>query len=182
MPFIFKKSSLPEVILVESKIFPDERGNFFEMHKKSDFEKVGIKEEFVQTSVSHSKKNVLRGLHFQKSPHGQAKLIMAASGRILDIAVDMRKSSPNFGKWVGEELSGSNSRMLYIPTGFAHGFLCLSDEAVVVYKMSREYSPESDAGVVWNDPRFGIGWPTKDPILSKKDATLPKFEKAFYFD
>jgi len=182
LPFTFKKLSLPEVILVESKIFPDERGKFFELHKESDFKEAGIKEEFVQSSVSLSKKNALRGLHFQKPPYGQAKLIAAIKGKILDVAVDMRKSSPNFGKWAAEELSGGEGKMLYIPIGFAHGFLALSEDAAVVYKMSSEYAPDSDGGVIWNDPKLNISWPVRDPLLSGKDSKLPNFENAFYFD
>ncbi len=182
MPFLFKKLDLPEVVLVEARSFPDERGKFLEMYKKSDFARAGIKAEFVQDSISISKKNVLRGLHFQKPPHVQAKLIGVVAGKILDVAVDMRKSFPNFGKWVAQELSDENAKMLYIPEGFAHGFLVLSEEARVCYKMSKEYAPGSDGGVIWNDLKLNISWPVDNPILSEKDSKLPSFENAFYFE
>jgi len=175
MPFEFIRTEIPEVIIVKPKVFEDERGFFLETYKKSEFEKAGIDTDFVQDNHSKSVKNVLRGLHFQKTPKEQGKLVRCIKGRIFDVAVDIRKNSPTFGKWVGIELSGTNKLMLWIPKGFAHGFLTLSDEAEIIYKVSgAEYSPEHDAAIRWNDPEIGIKWPiTDEPILSEKDKNAP---------
>ena len=177
MPFEFIKTEIPDVILIKPKVFQDERGFFLETYKKSDFEKVGIKAEFVQDNHSKSVKGVLRGLHFQKKPFAQGKLVRCIRGKIFDVAVDIRKGSPTFGKWVGYELSEENRYILWIPEGFAHGFLTLSDEAEVIYKVSGgEYSPEHDAGIIWNDPDIDIKWPldqVDEIILSEKDKKLP---------
>ncbi len=177
MPFEFIKTEIPDVILIKPKVFQDERGFFLETYKKSDFEKAGIKAEFVQDNHSKSVKGVLRGLHFQKKPFAQGKLVRCIRGKIFDVAVDIRKGSPTFGKWVGYELSEENKHILWIPEGFAHGFLTLSDEAEVIYKVSGgEYSPEHDAGIIWNDPDIDIKWPldqVDEIILSEKDKKLP---------
>ena len=177
MPFEFIKTEIPDVILIKPKVFQDERGFFLETYKKSDFEKAGIKAEFVQDNHSKSVKGVLRGLHFQKKPFAQGKLVRCIKGRIFDVAVDIRKGSPTFGEWVGYELSEENKHILWIPEGFAHGFLTLSDEAEVIYKVSGgEYSPEHDAGIIWNDPDIDIKWPldqVDEIILSEKDKKLP---------
>ncbi len=177
MPFEFIKTEIPDVILIKPKVFQDERGFFLETYKKSDFEKAGIKAEFVQDNHSKSVKGVLRGLHFQKKPFAQGKLVRCIRGKIFDVAVDIRKGSPTFGKWVGYELSEENRYILWIPEGFAHGFLTLSDEAEVIYKVSGgEYSPEHDAGIIWNDPDIDIKWPldqVDEIILSEKDKKLP---------
>ena len=177
MPFEFIKTEIPDVILIKPKVFQDERGFFLETYKKSDFEKAGIKAEFVQDNHSKSVKGVLRGLHFQKKPFAQGKLVRCIKGKIFDVAVDIRKESPTFGKWVGYELSEENKHILWIPEGFAHGFLTLSDEAEVIYKVSGgEYSPEHDAGIIWNDPDIDIKWPldqVDEIILSEKDKKLP---------
>jgi len=178
MPFTFKKLSIPDVILVEPKVFPDERGFFLESFKESTFQENGITTKFVQDNYSHSIKGVLRGLHYQKNPKAQAKLVTAIRGEIFDVAVDIRKDSPTYGKWVGEILSDQNHKSLYVPEGFAHGFLCLSDEADVVYKVNEEYSAENDRGMLWNDPAVGVKWPVENPIISEKDKQQPLLENA----
>ena len=172
MPFEFKKLEIPEVVLISPRVFPDERGFFLETYKKTEFAKAGIKEIFVQENHSFSKKNVLRGLHFQKSPKAQGKLVKCLSGKIFDVAVDIRKKSSTFLKWVGVELSQDNGAMLYIPKGFAHGFLVLSNSADVVYKCTAEYSPKHESGIIWNDPQININWPRLRPLLSDKDKEL----------
>ncbi|MEA3307641.1 MAG: dTDP-4-dehydrorhamnose 3,5-epimerase [Elusimicrobiota bacterium] len=176
MPFKFKKFEIPELVLITPKVFPDERGFFLETYKKTEFAKAGIKENFVQENHSRSKKNVLRGLHFQKSPKAQGKLVQCLRGKIFDVAVDIRKKSPTFLKWVSVELSQNNGQMLYIPQGFAHGFLVLSNSADVVYKCTAEYSPEHESGIIWNDPKINIVWPSSRPSLSHKDKKLPSLK------
>jgi dTDP-4-dehydrorhamnose 3,5-epimerase len=178
MPFSFTKLSIPDVILVEARTFPDDRGFFMESFKKSEFSKNGIDVKFVQDNYSHSTKGALRGLHYQKDPMAQAKLVMAIKGEIFDVAVDIRKNSPTFGKWVGEILSEKNHRLLYVPEGFAHGFLVLSDEADVTYKVNNEYSPENDRGILWSDPAIGVEWPMDNPMLSEKDSKQPILQNA----
>jgi dTDP-4-dehydrorhamnose 3,5-epimerase len=178
MPFIFKKLSIPEVVLIEPKVFRDGRGFFMETYKYSDFARMGIKEYFVQDNYSKSLKGILRGLHFQKNPNAQGKLVLCLKGKIFDAAVDIRKGSPAFGQWVGAELSEENNLILYVPSGFAHGFVVLSETADVIYKCTREYSPEDDRGIIWNDPDININWPVKDPILSEKDKKLPFLKDA----
>ena len=180
MPFEFVKTSIPGVILVKPRVFGDERGFFMETYKKSDFEKAGIDTDFVQDNHSKSVKGVLRGLHYQLEPEAQGKLVRCIRGKIFDVAVDIRRGSPTFGKWIGVELSEENKLMLWIPKGFAHGFLTLSEEAEIVYKVSgAEYSPEHDRGIRWNDPDIGIKWPLEgEPILSEKDRIAPLLKDA----
>ena len=178
MPFEFSRLEIPDVILVKPKVFEDERGYFMETYKKTDFEKAGITANFVQDNQSFSKQGVLRGLHFQREPYAQAKLVRVVKGVIFDVAVDIRKSSPTFGKWVAAILSEHNKWQLYIPRGFAHGFLVLSDFAVVMYKVDNVYSPEHDAGIIWNDPDINIPWPVDKPVISKKDGELPTLREA----
>ena len=173
MPFESEKLEPAGLVLVKPRVFTDERGFFMETYKLSDFERIGIKENFVQDNHSGSAKGVLRGLHYQKSPAAQGKLVRCTSGRILDVAVDIKKASPTFGKWAAVELSSDNAHMLYLPPGFAHGFLVLSDTAEIIYKCTREFSPEHDAGIRWNDPRIAIKWGITDPVLSAKDGNLP---------
>lgn len=173
MPFKFTRLSVPEVVLIEAQAFEDERGFFMESFKESAFSSFGMDSRFVQDNLSHSRKGVLRGLHYQKSPKAQAKLVGVIRGEVFDAAVDIRKGSPTYGQWVGEILSSANHRMLYMPVGFAHGLCVLSDEADVFYKVTEEYAREEERGVIWNDPDIGIEWPVKGPILSKKDAELP---------
>ena len=178
MPFTFKKLEIPEVILVTPKSFPDERGFFLESFKESEFASNGIKTIFVQDNFSHSVKGVLRGLHYQKNPEAQAKLVIVLRGEIFDVAVDIRKDSSTYGKWVGEILSENNHNSLYIPEGFAHGFCVLSEEADVLYKVSQEYSPEDEKGITWNDPKINIIWPIDNPLLHEKDSKLPILKNA----
>lgn len=178
MPFNFKKSDIPEVILVEAQAFRDERGFFMESFKESIFNVNEINTRFVQDNYSHSIKGVLRGLHYQKNPKAQAKLVMVTRGEIFDVAVDMRKGSPTFGKWVGEILSDKNHKLLYIPEGFAHGFCVLSESADVLYKVNSEYSPEHERGILWNDSEVGIKWSIDKPIMIEKDLQLPTLKNA----
>jgi len=173
MPFSFKSLSLPEALLIETRLFRDDRGFFMETYKHSEFVAAGIREHFVQDNRSRSAKSVLRGLHYQKKPKAQGKLVRCLEGSIYDVAVDIRKGSPDYGRWAGAELSAGNNLMLYIPPGFAHGFVVLSDAAEILYKCTEEYSPENDRGIIWNDPEVNIAWPVKDPLLSPKDGCLP---------
>jgi len=185
MPFTFKKLDIHDIILIEAKSFSDDRGFFLENFKKSSFVSNGIDTQFVQDNFSHSVRGVLRGLHYQKTPKAQAKLVVALRGEIFDVAVDIRKNSPTYGKWVGEILSEQNHNMLYIPEGFAHGFCVLSNEADVLYKVNNEYSPEHEKGIIWNDPTINISWPIKEPILHQKDNKLSNLQDAdnnFIFD
>lgn len=178
------KTALEGVVIIEPDVFRDRRGSFCETYSQEKFAELVAPVVFVQDNESHSVRGVVRGLHFQKTPHAQAKLVRAVSGTILDVAVDMRKSSPTFGKWVAVELSGENGRQIFVPRGFAHGFSVLSDEVIVAYKCDAYYAPESDGGVLWNDPALGIDWrvPPKEAIVSEKDAALPIFAGAFKFD
>lgn len=173
MPFRFQRLEIPDIVLIEPAVFGDERGFFLEFYKRSDFLRAGINEDFVQDNHSSSLKGVLRGLHFQKEPASQGKLIRCIRGEIFDVAVDIRKDSPTFGRWVSVILSEDNRRMLYIPPGFAHGFQVMSERAEVIYKTTREYSPEHEAGIIWNDPDLSIPWPIKEPVLSKRDRGWP---------
>jgi dTDP-4-dehydrorhamnose 3,5-epimerase len=178
MPFGFKKLGIPEVILVESRAFSDERGLFMESFKESVFSANGINTKFVQDNFSHSTKGALRGLHYQKNPKAQAKLVMVITGEIFDVAVDIRKGSPTYGRWVGQTLSDKNHNLLYIPEGFAHGFCVTSDKADVLYKVNSEYSPEHERGILWNDPDLSIKWPQDKPIMISKDLQLPILKNA----
>ena len=180
MPFDFKKTDIDDVILVVPKVFEDNRGFFLESYKKTDFIKSGIKDDFNQDNHSKSSFGVLRGLHYQSRPHMQAKLVRCIKGKIFDVAVDIRKHSETFGKWTGAILSEENKNMLYIPEGFAHGFLTLSDTAELVYKASGEYSAQNDRGVLWNDPDINIDWEKYglnfEPVLSDKDKIQPRLK------
>ncbi|NWF98335.1 MAG: dTDP-4-dehydrorhamnose 3,5-epimerase [Nitrospirae bacterium] len=178
MPFAFKKLFIPEVVLIEPEIFSDSRGFFAETYKFSDFTEAGIKEFFIQDNYSFSHRGVLRGLHYQKNPDAQAKLVQCLKGKIFDVAVDIRKGSPYYCKWISVELSEENRLMLYIPVGFAHGFVVLSETAEVIYKCTKEYSPSCDRGVIWNDPDINIKWPVSEPILSEKDKKHPCLKEA----
>jgi dTDP-4-dehydrorhamnose 3,5-epimerase len=173
MPFSFNFLSIPEVILIEPKVFPDDRGYFLETFKSSDFLLNNISNKFVQDNLSFSKKNVIRGMHFQKKPKEQGKLVSVVKGRVLDVAVDIRKESPTFMKWIAVELNDRQNAMLYIPEGFAHGFLSLSEEVYLLYKCTNEYDPITDSGIRWNDPDIGIAWPVNNPVVSEKDQRLP---------
>lgn len=164
-------TAIPDVILIEPKVFEDERGFFLESYQKKQFEQAGIEADFVQDNHSKSCRGTLRGLHYQlRQPQG--KLVRVISGEVFDVAVDIRKRSPTFGQWVGDYLSAANKRMLWVPPGFAHGFLVTSVEAEVLYKASDFYAPEWERSILWNDPAIAIAWPVQDepPILSTKDS------------
>ncbi len=178
-----EKTEIPDVVVLEPKIFEDSRGFFFESYNQRVFREIGIDIDFVQDNHSRSKKGVLRGLHYQICMP-QAKLVRVVVGEIFDVAVDLRKSSPTFGKWVGVKLSAENKRQMYIPVGFAHGFLVLSDWAEVLYKTSDFYAPECDRSIIWNDSTLDIKWPLDgaSPILSEKDAKGATFRDAELFD
>jgi len=173
MPFEFKKTEIDGLIIVEPRVFPDDRGFFLESYKKSDFVNNGIDVDFNQDNHSRSSKGVVRGLHFQKEPHAQGKLVRVVRGTLWDVAVDLRQKSPTFKKWFGVELSAENKKMFYIPPGFGHGFVALEDDTELMYKCTNEYNFESDGGVRWNDPDIGINWPVDEPLVSEKDANLP---------
>ncbi len=174
MSFEFKRLDIEDVMLVKPNVFGDDRGFFLESYKKSEFVSNGITTDFCQDNHSRSVRGVLRGLHYQKAPHAQAKLVRCPKGKIFDVAVDIRKNSKTYGKWVGEILSEENKHMLFIPEGFAHGFVVLSDEAELLYKAGAEYCAEADSGVLWNDPEINIDWGIDfEPILSEKDKKQP---------
>jgi dTDP-4-dehydrorhamnose 3,5-epimerase len=178
MSFHFQRLYIPDVILVEPRTLRDQRGYFVELYKRSEFAANGIADEFVQDNRSHSVRGTLRGLHYQSPPQAQAKLAMALHGEVFDVAVDIRRGSPTYGQWVGTVLSDRNFHMLYIPVGFAHGFCVLSEEADLAYKVTAEYAPELDRGILWNDPAIGIEWPIVEPLLSSRDSHLPLLEDA----
>jgi dTDP-4-dehydrorhamnose 3,5-epimerase len=178
MAFKFQRLEIPDVILIEAQAFEDGRGLFVETYKRSIFSANGIDDTFVQDNYSHSLRGVLRGLHYQKHPKAQAKLVTVLKGEIFDVAVDIRRGSPTYGRWVGETLTAKDCRLIYIPVGFAHGFCVLSEQADVLYKVTAEYAPELDRGVIWNDPDIGIRWPIDAPTVSLKDAQLPSFKSS----
>ncbi|MBA3348953.1 MAG: dTDP-4-dehydrorhamnose 3,5-epimerase [Actinobacteria bacterium] len=173
MPFQFRPLEIPAVILIEARAFDDERGFFMETYQRTAFSEADIPGPFVQDNYSHSTRGVFRGLHYQNPPMAQGKLVQAISGEILDVAVDIRKGSPTFGEYVTATLSHKNHRLLFVPAGFAHGFCSLSDEADVVYKVTNEYSPQHDRGILWSDPAIGLDLPIAEPLLSQKDRELP---------
>ncbi len=179
MPFTFEKLDLEGVILVTPKIFKDSRGFFLETYKASDFYIGGIQESFIQDNRSFSSKNVLRGIHFQRHPRPQGKLVSCLNGSIFDVAVDLREDSPTFKQWVGVELSEDNKQMLYIPPGFGHGFATLSEFAEISYKCTNEYNYSLDGGIIWNDPDLNVDWKIENPLLSDKDLKLPSLKEFF---
>lgn len=180
----YKKTAIEGVYIIEPRVFNDARGYFFEAWKKDEFEQHIGKVDFVQDNESKSSYGVLRGLHYQKGEFSQAKLVRVIKGRVLDVAVDIRKSSPTFGQYVMVELSDENKRQFFIPRGFAHGFLVLSDEAVFTYKVDNVYAPQADAGIRWNDPDVGIQWPIDlDKVMtSEKDLKQPFLRDAEVFE
>jgi len=169
------ESGLPGVLIVEPVVHTDSRGTFFESYSRKIFEAACIADEFVQDNHSISAKNVLRGLHYQAGGQ-QAKLVRVGRGEVFDVAVDIRPESPRFGRWVGVRLSEENRRQLYIPGGFAHGFVVLSETADFLYKCSSYYSPGDERGLAWDDPDIGIEWPVSAPILSEKDQNNPRLK------
>ncbi len=180
----FKETAIKGVYIIEPRVFNDARGYFFEAWKQAEFEEHIGKVNFVQDNESKSSRGVLRGLHYQKGDYSQAKLVRVIKGCVLDVAVDIRKSSPTFGKHVMVELSGENKRQFFIPRGFAHGFLVLSDEAIFTYKVDNIYAPQADAGIRWNDLALGIEWPIdpKEVLTSEKDLKQPLLKDAECFE
>jgi len=168
----FTRAAIPDIIVFEPRVFGDERGFFFESFNEREFvEAVGQRINFVQDNHSRSRKGVLRGLHYQLPPHAQGKLVRVAIGEVFDVAVDIREGSPTFGQWVGEILSATNKKQLWIPPGFAHAFVTLSESADFLYKTSDFYAPAAERCIRWNDPQIGIGWPLEsEPLVSSKDA------------
>jgi dTDP-4-dehydrorhamnose 3,5-epimerase len=174
-------TAIPDVLLLEPKVFGDERGFFYESWNHRTFAELGVNAEFVQDNHSKSQKNVLRGLHYQIE-HAQGKLVRVTAGEVYDVAVDMRRSSPSFGKWVGITLSASNRRMVWIPPGFAHGFCVTSDSAEFLYKTTDYWSPAHERTLLWSDPQLAIPWPlTGEPLLAAKDVTGQPFGQAETF-
>ena len=167
------KTAIPEVIVLAPPAFSDSRGYFLETYQQKKYAELDINLPFVQDNQSYSTKNVLRGLHFQLR-YPQAKLVRVTQGIVFDVAVDIRRNSPTFGKWHGEILSAENRKQMYVPENFAHGFCVLSDSAEFLYKCTDFYVPGDEAGLIWNDPQLGIKWPIEVPILSAKDAVLPQ--------
>ncbi len=183
MPYQVIKTALPEVLVLEPKVFGDERGFFFESFNQRDFQHAtGLDVQFVQDNHSKSNRGVLRGLHYQIQ-HPQGKLVRVTQGRVFDVSVDLRRSSPDFGLWVGVELSAENKRQLWIPPGFAHGFLVVSETAEFLYKTTDYWFPEYERSLLWNDPKVGIQWPLADaPLLADKDALGKTLDEADLFD
>lgn len=209
MPFSFREASLPGILIVEPRLFPDERGSFMESYKASDFDRAGIAGPFVQDNHSISSRGTVRGLHFQRGAAAQGKLVRVIRGRAWDVAVDLRRSSPTFGKWYGLELSAENRLQFWIPEGFAHGFVALEEGTELQYKCTAEYAPMAEGGIRWDDPTLGIHWPLdgvslmgtvtdkrgtapslvgtviKGPLagtVSERDSRLPAFDpQAEYF-
>ncbi len=178
MAFTFRPLDLAGLILIEPRTFADSRGFFRETFKASEFAAAGLPTAFAQDNFSHSTRGVLRGLHFQKPPRAQGKLVCVPRGEIYDVAVDVRRGSPTWGRWAGATLSAANGCLLYVPPGFAHGFCVVSQEADVLYKVTAEWAPGLESGIVWNDPDLGIAWPAAEPVLSARDAALPRLRDA----
>lgn len=177
MPFRFSPTKIPGVLLIEPMVFPDARGFFMETYKRSEFVAQGIREDFHQANHSRSTRGILRGLHYQRAPQAQAKLVRALAGEIYDVAVDIRLGSPTYGEWHGAHLSAENKRLLYIPVGFAHGFCVTSEVAEIAYMTSEEYAPELEGGIAWNDPELKIEWPVAEPQLSSRDRAWPRLSQ-----
>ncbi len=169
-------TEISDLLIIKPDVYTDERGYFFESYNKVKFQDAGIDVDFVQDNESKSMRGVLRGLHFQTEPYAQGKLVRVVKGRVLDVAVDIRRDSPTFGKWASIELSEDNKLMYWIPRGFAHGFLTLEDNTVFTYKCSGVYHKPAEASIRWNDPDLAIQWNISDPILSQKDLDAPSFK------
>lgn len=174
MPFEFVKLEIKDAYLIKAKAFGDGRGYFAETYKRSDFKSMGINVDFKQDNQSFSVKGTLRGLHFQKSPYSQGKLVRVVRGKIFDVGVDLRQNSRTYGEYISAILSDENMQMLWIPEGFAHGFQAIED-SIVSYKTTSEYNKESEGGVIWNDPDINVKWPEKPTELSEKDKSWPRF-------
>lgn len=178
MPFEFARAEIPDIVVIQPRLFRDDRGFFMESYKRSDFAAHSIAETFVQTNHSRSPRGIVRGLHYQKHPKAQGKLVRTLLGEVFDVAVDLRRGSPTYGRWDGLVLSAENRKTVYIPAGFAHGFCVTSEAAEVLYMTTEEYSPSHEAGVIWNDPDLAIGWPVPDPQLSERDRHWPRLRDA----
>ncbi|MFM7731082.1 MAG: dTDP-4-dehydrorhamnose 3,5-epimerase [Flavobacteriales bacterium] len=179
-----ESTSFRDLLVLQPKQFVDHRGLFFESFNEARFRiQSGLNITFVQDNISHSAKHVLRGLHFQVSPKSQAKLITVLSGSVLDVVVDLRRTEATFGQWFSMELSAANGKQLFIPEGFAHGFVALEENTIFHYKCSNYYSPDAERSLLWNDPTIGIQWPVEKPILADKDASAPSFKEldVFFF-
>lgn len=176
----FTPAPLDGVVIIEPRIFGDHRGFFFESYNQRAFHEAGLTMEFVQDNISRSSRGTLRGLHYQLAPHAQGKLVRVTEGEVFDVAVDIRRDSPGFGRWFGYRLSAENKHAMYVPAGFAHGFVALSEYAEFHYKCTDLYAPEADRGIVWNDPAIGIEWPEEvDPdLISEKDRAAPTLADA----
>lgn len=170
------KTELEGLMFIEPNIFGDDRGWFYESWNRDRYLETGITDEFVQDNISFSVKGVLRGLHYQK-PYTQGKLVFVLEGVVWDVVVDLRRSSPTFGKWQGFNLTGLKKQQLYVPKGFAHGFCVISETALFQYKCTEKYSPENERGIIWNDSMLNIPWPIQDPIISEKDKLYPGFNE-----
>jgi dTDP-4-dehydrorhamnose 3,5-epimerase len=177
MKFDFQPLWIPDVVLVRPTRYLDERGFFQESYRESAFAEAGIRARFVQDNLARSTRGVLRGLHYQVPPAAQGKLVSCVRGSIFDVAVDLRVGSPTFGRWAGTTLEADTGEQLWIPPGFAHGYLVTSDVADVSYKVTAEYRPELDRGVLWNDPAIGVEWPTNVPVVSAKDREQPTLDR-----
>jgi dTDP-4-dehydrorhamnose 3,5-epimerase len=173
MPLIFTPGALPGVMIIEPKVFEDERGYLMETYKRSEFVAAGVNAEFVQENHSRSIYGTLRGLHLQREPKAQAKLVRVIDGTVFDVVADVRRDSPTFGQWTSVVLSAENRRSVFVPAGYAHGYCVTSAEAQVVYKVTAEYAPEFEDGVRWDDPVLGITWPISSPRLSVRDSRWP---------
>jgi dTDP-4-dehydrorhamnose 3,5-epimerase len=179
-PVVIRTTELPDVLEVEAKVFPDDRGFFTETYNRDTWAAQGFEETFLQDNLSLSKAGTLRGMHYQIHPQAMGKLVRVLTGAIYDVAVDLRKGSPTFGKWIGRELTAENGLMLYIPEGFAHGFLALADDTLVYYKCTGTHAPDHERAVRYNDPAIGIEWPETPRIVSQKDAEAPLLADAEY--
>ena len=171
------ETSLPGVVIIEPKVFGDDRGFFLETYQLARYAAAGITEPFVQDNLSRSARGTLRGLHFQE-PNPQGKLVQALRGTVYDVAVDIRRGSPTFGRWFGAELSEQNRRQMWIPAGFAHGFCVVSESADFAYKCTANYAPEAGRAIAWDDPDLGIDWPITEPLLSAQDRNAPRLRDA----
>jgi dTDP-4-dehydrorhamnose 3,5-epimerase len=176
MSFHFEPLAIPDVLRITPDRYGDHRGFFAETYRASVFEEAGIRDVFLQDNHARSARGVLRGLHYQAPPRAQAKLVRVVYGEVFDVAVDIRVGSPTFGQWAGGILSGEDGVLLYIPGGFAHGYVCLSERADLVYKVSSEFDAALDGGIAWDDPAIGIPWPVENPSLSEKDLSLRPLE------
>jgi dTDP-4-dehydrorhamnose 3,5-epimerase len=178
MPFEFARAEIPDIVVIQPRLFRDDRGFFMESYKRSDFAAHGIAETFVQSNHSRSPRGIVRGLHYQKHPKAQGKLVRTLVGEVFDVAVDLRRGSPTYGRWDGLVLSAENRKAIYVPPGFAHGFCVTSEAAEVLYMTTEEYSLSHEAGVIWNDPDLAIRWPVADPQLSERDRHWPRLRDA----